>query len=108
MRSTRKHHRIIKRLETEFSAGDVSLRGISSDLSEKGLFVRTSKPFAPATLVDLVLHLPDSRAARLKARVCWAAKNGPIPGRSGMGLEIVQSDDIYSDYLLTLLNARHE
>jgi len=103
MRLRRKHKRIVKRLETEFSAGGLNSRGISSDLSESGLFVRTSKPFSPDTMLDLTIHLPGKMAARLKGRVRWAAKVGQLSGRNGMGIEIIERDETFVTFLNTLL-----
>jgi uncharacterized protein (TIGR02266 family) len=103
MRQQRKHKRIVKRLETEFSAGGSDFRGISSDLSEGGLFVRTSKPFAPDTLVDLTIHLPGNMVTRLKGRVRWAIKIGQMSAKNGMGIEIIESDQNFVNLLNTLL-----
>jgi uncharacterized protein (TIGR02266 family) len=103
MRHERKHKRIVKRLETEFSAGGSDSRGISSDISASGLFVRTSKPFTPDTLLDLTLHLPGNMVSRLKGRVRWAAKVGQISGRNGMGIEIVESDETFVNFVNSLL-----
>lgn len=105
MAGTRKHRRIIKRLETEFSSGGLYFRGISSDLSEHGLFVRTSKPFSPETMIDLTLHLPNNSLSRLKGVVRWAAKMGLVSERDGMGVEIIQSDKNFIRFLNTLLPA---
>jgi Tfp pilus assembly protein PilZ len=102
---TRKHRRIIKRIETEFSSGGLYFRGISSDMSEKGLFVRTSRPFAPNTALDLTLHLPDNVVSRLKGVVRWAAKVGIVSGKDGMGVEIIQSDRNFADFLNSFLPA---
>ncbi len=103
MPGTRKHLRVIKRLETEFSSEGLCFRGISSDMSESGLFVRTSKPFSPETMIDLTLHLPDNTLSRLKGVVRWAVKMGLVSEKDGMGVEIVQSDRNFIDFLNTLL-----
>jgi uncharacterized protein (TIGR02266 family) len=103
MRQERRHKRIVKRIETEFSAGGSDSRGISSDISASGLFVRTSKPFTPDTLVDLTLHLPGNMVSRLKGRVRWAAKMGQLSGRNGMGIEIVENDENFVNFISSLL-----
>jgi uncharacterized protein (TIGR02266 family) len=103
MRQKRKHKRVVKRLETEFSAGGSDSRGISSDVSASGLFVRTSKPFTPDTLLDLTLHLPGNAVSKIKGRVRWAAKMGMISGRNGMGIEIVETDENFVNFINSLL-----
>lgn len=103
MQHRRRHRRIVKRLETEFSSGGSGSRGISSDISAGGLFVRTSKPFTPDTLLDLTLHLPGNMVSRLKGKVRWAAKMGQLTGKSGMGIEIVENDENFVNFFNTLL-----
>ncbi len=99
----RKSKRIIKRLDTDFSAEGLSFRGISSDLSGSGIFVRTSKPFSAGTLVDLAIHLPGNMVARLRGIVRWSIKIGQMATKNGMGIEIIESDQNYINYLNTLL-----
>lgn len=99
----RRHKRIIKRLETDFSADGLAFRGISSDLSRSGLFVRTNKPFSPGTLVDLTIHLPGNMVSRLKGCVRRAIKTGQTTIKNGMGLEIVERDQNYINFLNGIL-----
>ncbi len=103
MRQRRRHKRVIKRLETEFSAGGTDFRGISSDVSASGLFVRTSKPLSPDTILDLTVHLPGNTESRLKGRVRWAAKVGLLSGKNGMGIEIIESDQNFVNFVNALL-----
>ncbi len=104
MRHERRHKRIVKRLETEFSSGGLNFRGISSDLSRDGLFVRTTKPFSPDTMLDLTIHLPGNIAARLKGRVRWAAKVGLLSGKNGMGIELTEKDHNFVNFIDHLLS----
>jgi len=102
MRPERKHKRIIKRLEIEFSSRGSHFRSISSDLSRDGLFVRTSRPFAVNTEVELILHLPDNSVSRLMGRVRWAVKKATASAKNGMGIEIIGRDHLFDDYLDSL------
>ncbi len=104
MHHERRQKRIVKRLETEFSSGGLSFRGISSDLSRNGLFVRTTKPFSPGTMLDLTIHLPGNIASRLKGRVRWASKVGLVSGKNGMGIEITENDHNFANYINSLLS----
>jgi hypothetical protein len=103
MPGTRRHKRIIKRLETECSAAGVDFRGISSDLSGSGLFVRTSKPFSPDTAVDLTIHLPDNSLSKLRGIVRRAVRTGLAYGKNGMGIEIIECDQNFVTYVNSLL-----
>lgn len=103
MAGKRRHKRIIKRLNTQFSSAGLSLRGTSSNLSESGLFLRTMKPLPPDTQVDVSIQLPDNIVSRLKGTVRWSLKSAMRNGRSGMGIEITENDRYYVNFLNTLL-----
>jgi uncharacterized protein (TIGR02266 family) len=105
MPGTRRHKRVIKRLETECSSEGVGFRGISSDLSGGGLFVRTSRPFSPDTAVDLTIHLPGDVISRLKGIVRWAVRTGLAYGRNGMGIEIIECDQSFIAFINSILPA---
>jgi Tfp pilus assembly protein PilZ len=102
MRPERKHKRVIKRLEIEFSSKGSTFRSISGDLSRDGIFVRTSRPFAVSTELELMLHLPDNIVSRLMGRVRWAVKKATSSSKSGMGIEIIGRDRLFDDYLDSL------
>jgi len=99
MAGKRRHKRIIKRLNAEFSWEGASFRGTSSNLSESGLFLRTIKPLPPDTQVDVGIQLPDNTVSRLKGTVRWSLKSAAKSGRSGMGIEISENDRRYVDFL---------
>jgi len=99
----RRHKRIIRRLETEFSANGLAFRGISSDLSRSGVFVRTNNPFPEDTLVDLTIHLPGNMVSRLKGSVRRAIKTGQTAIKNGMGMEIIELDQNYVNFLNDIL-----
>jgi len=97
--SKRRHKRYTKRIETEFSSGDMVFRGISSDLSEKGLFIRTQHGFVPGTEVDIQLILPDGSTSHLKGVVRRTVKTHLHLVKNGMGIEIIESDNNYMRFL---------
>jgi uncharacterized protein (TIGR02266 family) len=112
MAGKRRHKRIIKRLNTEFFSEGSRFRGTSSNLSEGGLFLRTTKPLPPDTQVDVSLQLSDNVVSRLKGTVRWSLKSVMKSGRSGMGIEISENDRLYVNFLNTFLppeeQIRHE
>ena len=95
MRSNRKHERFVRRLETEFTAENKSYRGISSDLSINGLFIRTQHAFVPNTVLDIVIHLPHAADIKLKGKVRRAIKTPIVSVKNGMGVEILENDPQY-------------
>lgn len=99
MKSDRKSDRFIRRLETEFTAEDITYRGISSDFSLTGLFIRTTHPFAPGTAIDITVHLPDGESSRLKGIVRRAFKSPVVGLKSGMGVQITAKDAHYINFI---------
>ncbi len=99
MKGKRVQKRYTKRLETEFSSGDMTFRGISSDLSERGLFIRTQHGFVPGATVDIRLQLPDGTTAVLKGKVRRTVKTHLNLVKNGMGIEIIESDSNYERFL---------
>ena len=99
MKVRRGHERFIRRLEAEFSTEDRKYRGISSDLSVSGLFIRTNHALPPGTLVDVLIHLPDNIDVNLKCRVRRSMKTPVVSIKNGMGMEIIENDPLYVDFV---------
>jgi len=99
LRSKRKFERFIRRLETEFTAGDRSFRGISSDFSTTGLFIRTMNPFTPGSIINITVHLPDGSESRLKGKVMRAMKAHLSGLKGGMGVALLEKDQHYIHFM---------
>lgn len=97
--SKREFRRYTKRLETEFTAGGMSFRGISSDISAKGLFIRTQHGFVPGTKVNITLQLPDGNSSRLTGVVRRTIKTPLTLVKNGMGIELTQVDDNFRAFI---------
>lgn len=106
--SKRRHKRFVRRLETEFSAEGKNYRAISSDLSEGGLFIRTNHAFAPGTIVDILIFLPDGTSSRLKGKVRRALKTPVVSLKNGMGIELIEKDSHYDRFMLTFTGEHEE
>jgi len=103
LKKRRGHERFIRRLETEFAAEDKCYRGISSDLSLSGLFIRTNHAFVPDTLLDIVIHLPDSSDVKLKGRVRRSIKTPVVSVKNGMGVEITENNPRYVEFVKAVI-----
>ena len=99
MRQRRKHDRFVRRLELEFSSGGRTYRGLSSDFSCSGLFIRTSHAFEPGSVVNITLYLPDLTPANLTGVVRRAIKTPTISLKNGMGIEIASADENYIKFM---------
>lgn len=103
----RRHGRFVRRLETEFSAEGKNYRGISSDLSRSGLFIRTNHAFSIGTLLDILIHLPDG-TSQLKGAVRRALKTPVVSLKNGMGIELTEKDASYTKFLDTFFPVEEE
>ena len=101
----RQDKRYTSRCEIEFSMNGTTYRGISSNLSLNGLFIRTRKPFTPDTAIDLIAHLPNGLTSKLKGITRRAIKN-PLDNQNGMGIELIEKDSNYFDYINSIVSRR--
>ncbi len=97
-REYQRHPRFTKRLEARFSSGGMSFAGISSNLSESGLFIRTNRGFAPDTAIDIEMVMPDGKISSLKGLVRRTIKT-PLSSKNGMGVELIEKDAAYINFL---------
>jgi hypothetical protein len=99
----RRHRRYIKRCEIEFSTNGTVYRGISSNFSLSGLFIKTSKPFVEDTIIELIIHLPNGLTSKLKGIVRRACRNPVNVQKNGMGIEFTEKDSNYDDFFNSIL-----
>lgn len=88
MKKNRLHERHIRRLETDFYFEDKVFKGISSNLSEKGLFIRTSNCLTPGSHIEFMVYLKDGGRAHGTGLVRRAAKSNSPLIKNGMGIEL--------------------
>ena len=98
---TRGHQRFTKRLQVRFSSGGQTFIGISSNLSENGIFIRTKNCFVTDSIIDIELEMPDGKISYLKGRVARATKTPLASLKNGMGIELIEKDAAYIDFLKT-------
>lgn len=65
----------------------------SSNLSENGIFIQTTDPLDPGTLVNIQFSLPDQHLIRTRGEVMWVAMDDEE--ECGMGVKFIglQVDD---------------
>jgi PilZ domain/Thioredoxin 2, N-terminal len=102
-RGYQRHPRFTKRLEVTFSSGGLSYKGILSNLSANGLFIRTNRGFAPGTTVDIQLMMPGNKISSLKGIVRRTVKAPISPVKNGMGIELLTRDETYVNFVTTSL-----
>lgn len=84
-----KRHR--KRLQVKYGPADLTKIGFTEDLSELGIFVKTSAVYPPQATIRLELTTPANEVILLEGKVMWARK---VPAtlvhktKGGMGILI--------------------
>jgi Tfp pilus assembly protein PilZ/ribosomal protein S27AE len=91
--------RFTKRLEARFKSGGLTYTGILSNFSQTGLFVRTNRGFTPGTAIDIELVMPNNEVSVLKGVVRRTIKTQLSSLGNGMGVELIEKDSIYSDFV---------
>ena len=104
----RKHPRFIKRLTTKFFSDDASYMGITSDLSQNGLYIRTKNGVIPNSVIDIELYMPDLRVARLKGIVRRTYRTHMNSIKNGMGIEIIENDETFIHFVKSSLKTLQE
>ena len=99
----RRHPRFIKRLTATFFVDHQKSRGISSDLSESGLFIRTTRGLAVNTPVTIELLLPNNRVSFLKGIVRRTVRTPISSIKNGMGIEITEKDATFTDFVKSVI-----
>lgn len=96
--------RKIKRLNITFSDGSLEHRGISSDFSCSGLFIRTRKGFESGTVVHMILDL--NGGIPLTGFVIRLVKPITANIKCGVGIEITVSHPGYDNLIRELYGNR--
>lgn len=99
-RGYKRTKRFTKRLEVTFRAGGIDFRGILSNISDNGIFIRTNRGFAPNTTLDIELVLPDNTVSHMKGIVRRTIKT-PLAMKNGMGIELTKKDAAFEKFVKT-------
>lgn len=112
----RRLRRFSHRCRVAFTADGMTYRGLSSNFSLDGLFLRAKNTFPPGTLLDITLYFPNDLASRLQATVIRESQE-PLRvaggreseyGEKGMGIRIRERDSLYLHFIRALLSHEGE
>ena len=73
-----------------------------SNISASGIFIRTNRGFTPDTIVDIEVVMPDNRISLLKGVVKRAIKTPLSSMKNGMGVEIMEKDAIFENFVRSI------
>jgi hypothetical protein len=111
-REKRRQKRFIERCKVEFTVNNKTYRGLSSNFSINGLFIRTKQLFQTETLLNITIHFPNDLTSQLKGKVVRVSRNAirgagePVSGcgGNGMGIEIIEKDSLYLHFIRSFLS----
>ena len=85
LRENRRHARVHSRLRCWCEGANVTFYARVGNLSEGGLFLRTSTPLSPGASAKLRFEVAGGLQIEARATVIWARGEGEV-GPPGMGL----------------------
>jgi hypothetical protein len=100
--STRKHERYATKLKVKINSGGLSFWAITSDISKKGLRIRVNQEFPVNMVLHLDLIMPDGHVSFIKGVVRYVKETHQSKRRFGLGIEIIDDDATFRDYLKEL------
>lgn len=92
MKENRKHERVDSRLRCWCEGDDVTVYARVGNLSEGGLFLRTSLPLSEGSTARVRLKQPEGSEISAHARVVWI-REGENGSPAGMGLQFEALDE---------------
>ena len=95
----RRHPRFNKRIATKILADQISFTCMTNDISEKGLFIKTSRSIAVNTPVDIQLLLPGNRFSFLKGIVRRTIGTPVSTMKNALGIEIIEQDETFINFM---------
>jgi len=112
----RRLRRFSHRCRIAFTIDGVTYRGLSSNFSLDGLFVRTRNTFPPETLLDITIYFPNELTSHLQGKVIRSLKEpcrvsggkDSEYGEKGMGIRILEKDSLYLHFIRALLSHEEE
>lgn len=98
--------RVLVDLEVDYASEENYLFAYITDISETGIFVRTTTPEAPGTNLNLRFRIDDGPQIQAEGTVIWVNPFRPNNADNlhpGMGIRFVELDDELKDRLLELV-----
>jgi type IV pilus assembly protein PilZ len=103
-RERRVHERVTMCLEVDYRCDDTFLFAYITDMSAMGIFIQTTSPKPPGTLLNLRFRVPDGKRLDVDGRVIWVNQpHGRDSINPGMGVQFVDLAPAQRDQILGLV-----
>ncbi len=103
-RERREHERVAVCLEVDYRCDDTFLFAYITDMSAMGIFIQTTSPKPPGTLLNLRFKTPQGKRLDVDGRVIWINHpHGKDSINPGMGVQFVGLTPTQRDQILGLV-----
>jgi len=93
----------MKRLAIKFCVNHKIFMGMSGNLSDYGIFIKTNRNFAIDSPIDIELLLPGKQTAFLKGIIKRTAKANLSAVNNGIGIQIIENDKAFMDFVKSIM-----
>ncbi len=94
--------RYMRRIEAEFTVNGRTIRGISSNISAHGIFIRTHTPMTVGSTANIELIFPDGTRSSISGTVRRSTRTSFAMVKNGMGVELTSRDARFIELLAEL------
>jgi len=100
----RKSKRINKRLVASFGTEELQHTGITNDISETGLFIKTTRSYQPGSILKINLLLPNNGSTTFTGKVVRTYMHPPFTSlaRNGVGIELDSEETAYLTHIMNV------
>ena len=103
-RERREHERVAVCLEVDYRCDDTFLFAYITDMSAMGIFIQTTSPKPPGTLLNLRFRTHDGERLDVDGRVIWVNQpHGKDSINPGMGVQFIDLPPAKRDRILELV-----
>ncbi|MDD2337456.1 MAG: PilZ domain-containing protein [Geobacteraceae bacterium] len=102
--------RVRRRLSLRFGQGKPVRMAFTEDVTDDGMFIKTTNLYRPGTQIAIELILPDERKVNLIGMVRWSKKVPPnmihLVKKAGMGVKILRFVDGEENFMQFVLGTQ--
>ena len=103
-RERREHQRVTVCLEVDYRSDDTFLFAYITDMSAMGIFIQTTTPKPPGTLLNLRFRTAEGKRLDVDGRVIWINQpHGADSINPGMGVQFVDLSAAEREQIMSLV-----
>jgi type IV pilus assembly protein PilZ len=103
-RERREHERVTTCLEVDYRSDDTFLFAYITDMSAMGIFIQTTTPKPPGTLLNLRFRTQQGKRLEVQGRVIWINEpRGADSINPGMGVQFVDLTPTERDQVMAMV-----